>query len=215
MRDTILCLCDLTGVMARPWVEHGYRAVLVDPQHGIDHEDGAYLKLACTIEEAFDQISVLLRSGRLAFVAGFPPCTDMAVSGAQWFARKYEADHLFQAKAVSVAEQCRVIGEMSGVPYMVENPVSVLSNVFGKPSHTFDPWITRGSRQRTTTRRKPVFGRGGGFRMPPRSQDMSLPAPDRNRIWYMSGKDRANNRSKTPLGFARAVYETNHKEENR
>lgn len=28
-------------------------------------------------------------------------------------------------------------------------------------------------------------------------------------------KDRANNRSKTPLGFARAVYETNHKEENR
>lgn len=139
MRDTILCLCDLTGVMARPWVEHGYQAVLVDPQHGCDHEDGAYLKLACTIEEAFDQISVLVRSGRLAFVAGFPPCTDMAVSGAQWFARKYEADHMFQAKAVSVAEQCRVIGEMSGVPYMVENPVSVLSRVFGKPSHTFDP----------------------------------------------------------------------------
>ena len=27
MRDTILCLCDLTGVMARPWVEHGYQAV--------------------------------------------------------------------------------------------------------------------------------------------------------------------------------------------
>lgn len=51
MRDTILCLCDLTGVMARPWVEHGYQAVLVDPQHGCDHEDGAYLKLACTIEE--------------------------------------------------------------------------------------------------------------------------------------------------------------------
>lgn len=50
MRDTILCLCDLTGVMARPWVEHGYQAVLVDPQHGCDHEDGAYLKLACTIE---------------------------------------------------------------------------------------------------------------------------------------------------------------------
>lgn len=46
---------------------------------------------------------------------------------------------MFQAKAVSVAEQCRVIGEMSGVPYMVENPVSVLSRVFGKPSHTFDP----------------------------------------------------------------------------
>lgn len=164
MRDTILCLCDLTGVMARPWVEHGYHAVLVDPQHGVTSEDGAYLKLACTIVEAFDQISGLVRSGRLAFVAGFPPCTDMAVSGAQWFPRKYEADHLFQAKAVSVAEQCRVIGEMSGVPYMVENPVSVLSNVFGKPSTRSTRVITRGMRQRTTTRRKPVFGRGGDSR---------------------------------------------------
>lgn len=48
--------------------------------------------------------------------------------------------------------------------------------------------------------------------MPPRNQDMTLPPADRNRIWYMSGKDRANNRSKTPLGFARAVYETNHRE---
>lgn len=181
MRDTILCLCDLTGVMARPWVEHGYRAVLVDPQHGITHEDGAMLKLACTIEEAFNQISVLLRSGRLAFVA----------------------------------EQCRVIGEMSGVPYMVENPVSVLSNVFGKPSHTFDPCdYTRFAPEDNYTK-KTCLWTGGGFQMPPRSQDMSLPAPDRNRIWYMSGKDRANNRSKTPLGFARAVYETNHKEENR
>lgn len=100
MRDTILCLCDLTGVMARPWVEHGYHAVLVDPQHGVTSEDGAYLKLACTIVEAFDQISGLVRSGRLAFVAGFPPCTDMAVSGAQWFPRKYEADKEHDGKAL-------------------------------------------------------------------------------------------------------------------
>lgn len=30
MRDTILCLCDLTGVMARPWVEHGYQAKICE-----------------------------------------------------------------------------------------------------------------------------------------------------------------------------------------
>lgn len=40
MRDTVLCLCDLTGVLAAPRVENGYKAVLVDPQHGLDHEDG-------------------------------------------------------------------------------------------------------------------------------------------------------------------------------
>ena len=32
--NTILSLCDLTGNFVRPWVEAGYDAVLVDPQHG-------------------------------------------------------------------------------------------------------------------------------------------------------------------------------------
>lgn len=32
-RGTIISLCDLTGIMVKPWVESGYRAVLVDPQH--------------------------------------------------------------------------------------------------------------------------------------------------------------------------------------
>lgn len=26
-KGTIICLCDITGVMAEPWVEAGYRAV--------------------------------------------------------------------------------------------------------------------------------------------------------------------------------------------
>lgn len=26
-KGTIICLCDITGVMATPWVEAGYRAV--------------------------------------------------------------------------------------------------------------------------------------------------------------------------------------------
>ena len=31
-RGVIISLCDLTGIMVQPWVEAGYRAVLVDPQ---------------------------------------------------------------------------------------------------------------------------------------------------------------------------------------
>lgn len=167
MRDTVLCLCDVTGIMARPWVEHGYRAVLVDPQHGIDHEDGAYMMLARTVAESFDLIGRLVREGRLAFVAGFPPCTDMAVSGARWFPMKYDLDHLFQAKAVSVAEQCRTIGELSGVPYLVENPVSVLSGVFGRPDHTFHPYeYTHWCPDDNYTKRTCLWT-GNGYRMPP------------------------------------------------
>ena len=29
----ILCLCDLTGIMAEPWLDAGYSAILIDPQH--------------------------------------------------------------------------------------------------------------------------------------------------------------------------------------
>ncbi|NMN02838.1 hypothetical protein, partial [Bifidobacterium panos] len=167
MRDTVLCLCDVSGVFARPWTEHGYRAVCVDPQHGFDHDDGSYTLLARTVEESFNEIGALIRDGRLAFVAGFPPCTDMAVSGARWFAEKYAHDHLFQAKAVSVAEQCRVIGAISGAPWFVENPVSVLSGVFGKPDCTFQPFDFTGWCAEDNYRKRTCLWTGGGYRMPP------------------------------------------------
>lgn len=174
VRDTILCLCDLTGIMAVPWVEHGYRAVLVDPQHVIDHEDGNVLKLARTVEEAMPIIGDVICSGRAAFVASFPPCTDMAVSGARWFAEKYAKDHMFQAKAVSVAEQCRTIGAVSGAPYMVENPVSVLSQVFGSPSYTFQPYEYTAYCASDNYRKRTCLWSGNGFRMPPREWTLRL-----------------------------------------
>ncbi|HDU4537508.1 TPA: dcm methylase, partial [Klebsiella aerogenes] len=39
-KGTIICLCDITGVMAEPWIKAGYRAVLVDPQHSETSIDG-------------------------------------------------------------------------------------------------------------------------------------------------------------------------------
>ncbi|NEG55423.1 hypothetical protein [Bifidobacterium platyrrhinorum] len=211
-RDVVLCLCDLTGIMAEPWVEHGYKAVLVDPQHGLDRIEGSVLKLAKTVEEALPIIQRLIDTRSIALVAGFPPCTDLAVSGAQWFPRKYEQDHMFQAKAVAVAEQCRTIGKASGAPWMVENPVSVLSNVFGKPSFTFDPYQFTSFEPADNYTKKTCIWSGGGFQMPLPAQDDTLGEPDPNHIWHMSGKDRANQRSKTPRGFARAVYQANCRE---
>lgn len=137
MRDTVLCLCDYTGIFAEPWIEAGYRTILVDPQHGIFDILGRRHAWPLTVDEALDQLATEVE--RLAFVAAFPPCTDLAVSGARWFEPKRQTDPLFQAKAVALAEQCRTIGRLSGAPWFVENPVSVLSSVWGKPDHTFDP----------------------------------------------------------------------------
>ena len=110
---TVISLCDLTGNMAAPWVEAGYRAVLVDPQHGTTRTEGSVTRVAGTIEDAMPLIGELIREGDVAMVFGFPPCTDMAVSGARWFEAKRQADPMFQAKAVMVAEQCRTIGRLT------------------------------------------------------------------------------------------------------
>jgi len=161
---TVISLCDLTGNMVKPWVEAGYKAVLVDPQHGVTTGDDSTMKYAGTVEEAADYIGHLLRNHDIAMVFGFPPCTDMAVSGARWFKDKYAKDALFQAKAVMVAEQCRTIGRLSGAPYMVENPVSVLASAFGKPQHSFHPADYTAYEAGDNYTKKTCLWTGGGLR---------------------------------------------------
>lgn len=208
----IISLCDLTGNMVQPWIDAGYKAVLVDPQHGTTRAEGSIFKFAGTIEDAMADIGELIQSGSVAAVFGFPPCTDMAVSGARWFEAKRAADKMFQAKAVMVAEQCRTIGRLSGAPWFVENPVSVLSSAFGKPQHTFHPHDYTAYEPADNYTKKTCLWTGGGFVMPGKAKllDDSLGEPD-NRIHAAPpGPERANFRSATPMGFARAVFEANH-----
>lgn len=207
---TVISLCDLTGNMVKPWIEAGYQAFLVDPQHGITRTEGPVTKFAGTIEDALPAIGELIRTGDVAMVFGFPPCTDMAVSGARWFESKRAADKMFQAKAVMVAEQCRTIGRLSGAPWFVENPVSVLASAFGKPQHTFHPADFTAYEPGDNYTKKTCLWAGGGFVMPQPAKDSTLGAPD-NRIHFASpGPERANFRSATPMGFAHAVFDANH-----
>jgi hypothetical protein len=209
-RKVVISLCDLTGHMVQPWVDAGYEAVLVDPQHppGATVE-GKVTKIGCVIMDALSHLGPLVRSGRVVFVAGFPPCTDVAVSGARWWEAKREADPYFQAKAALVAEQCRMIGELSGAPWFFENPVSAFSKIFGAPSYSFNPYDFTGYCADDNYTKKTCLWTGVGFRMPATFRDASLGKPD-NRIHACPPSDeRANIRSATPLGFARAVFERN------
>lgn len=207
--STVISLCDLTGHMVRPWVEAGHSAILVDPQHGITRWDGSVLKIAGTVEDAMPNIHDAFRYSRVVAVFGFPPCTDMAVSGARWFAAKRAVDPMFQAKAVAVAEQCRTIGRLSGAPWFVENPVSVLSRVFGKPQHIFDPCDYTALEPADNYTKRTCLWTGGGFVMPQPQRDPSLGPPDDRIHKAPPGPDRENFRSATPLGFARAVFQAN------
>lgn len=142
-KEVVISLCDLTGAMVEPWIEGGYDAILIDPQHtpGVV-VDGSITRIGNVIDhkDTWSFLRRVIGRRRVAFVAAFPPCTDLAVSGARWFDSKAKIDSAFQFKAMQVVWQCHVIGEMAGSPWMIENPVSQISSIWRKPDHVFHPW---------------------------------------------------------------------------
>jgi hypothetical protein len=211
-KDIAIFLCDITGHMAEPWVNAGYNAILVDPQHpaGVTVE-GRVTKVGHIIDHpvTWRVIREAISSGRVVFVAGFPPCTDLAVSGARWFEAKRAADPAFQFKAMHVVWQCQIIGELSGAPWFAENPVSQISSLWRKPDHAFNPYDFTGYHANDNYTKKTCLWTGGGFVMPKPFRDKSLGAPD-NRIHACPpSEERANIRSATPRGFAHAVFLAN------
>lgn len=209
-KPVVISLCDLTGNMVAPWVDHGYAALLVDPQHGTTSLTENVLKIAGTILEAADVIGHLIRTMDVRMVFGFPPCTDVAVSGTRHWAEKRAKDQFFQAKAAIVAEQCRMVGILSGAPWMFENPVSAFSSIFGKPTYTFHPSDFAGYNISDNYTKRTCLWTGNRFVMPQPFRTPDLPEPDKRFIhWMANTPDRANKRSVTPKGFAMAVYLAN------
>jgi hypothetical protein len=134
-RGTILSLCDRTGNMVKPWVEAGYRAVTVDLQDVPLQEGRMHWALDVKSIENTNLFQWILED--LTFVAAFPPCTNLAVSGARWFKDKGLQGLI---DGLEIVEACRKLCENSGAPYCLENPVSSLSTYWRKPDYKFDPW---------------------------------------------------------------------------
>lgn len=211
-KGTIISLADITGTMVEPWVQAGYSAILVDPQHpaGIT-TSGPVTKIGRVIDhpETWAVIRRAIRGGAVSFVAGFPPCTDLAVSGARWFEAKRKADPAVQFKAMHVVWQCQVIGELAGAPWFAENPVSQISSLWRKPDYSFNPHDYTGHEAGDNYTKKTCLWTGGGFTMPAPFKDETLGAPDDRIHKCPPGPERANIRSATPKGFAKAIYLAN------
>lgn len=182
--------------MVKPWAEAGHRCVCVDIQHEIYTIDGNVLKIRA------DLLRPWLYHEQPDIVFAFPPCTDVAVSGARWMKDKglgklIDALTLFK-RAIDIAEK-------AGCPYMLENPVSTVSTYWRKPDYTFQPWQYGDNYTKTT-----CLWTGNGFVMPEPTVKECPADVDRKRIHHASpGEQRANFRSETPMGFARAVFEAN------
>ena len=204
-KDTVLCLYDKTGNMARPWVEAGCKAILVDLQHppGV-REDGSVTTVGVDIRSGWLPPREMI--DRVAFVAAFPPCDHLAVSGSRWFKGKG-----LRKLALSIdlfataAELC----EWIGAPYIIENPVSTISTYWRKPDAIFHPHHFTMLEPEDNYTKTTCLWTGGGFVMPSSCQDFTLGSPDDRIHKCAPGPDRQNFRSATPMGFARAVFQAN------
>ena len=203
---TAIFLFDKTGNMAKPWADAGNLCYCVDIQHPKGESVGGNNIIRIGQDARLWRAPVGVRP---IFVACVPPCTHLAVSGARWFKGKglrllSEAIELFAV----AAEVC----EWAGCPYLIENPVSVVSSHWRKPDFTFDPWEYAGyldDPESENTTKRTCLWTGGGFAMP---EPRPAPAPHRNDVWKMApSDDRADERSRTPMGFAKAVFLANEK----
>lgn len=198
-------LCDLTGRMAEPWAEAGYECFCVDVEHSIRRE-----RISDHIHFIWGDVRSWCPPGglKIAFVAAFPPCTNVANSGARDFATKGGA---MLRDALETFEACRMACAWSGAPWMVENPVGVFSSIphIGKPDEYFHPWHFTGFCPEDNYTKLTCLWTGGGFVMPKQFTDPSLGKPDDRIHKAAPSADRADFRSATPRGFAKAVFEAN------
>lgn len=197
---TVVSLCDLTGVMVRPWAEAGFDCLCLDTQHSI-RADRVERVGGGSITYRWADVRTMTPADFPApmIVFAFPPCTHLAVSGARDFARK---GLRLLIDALEVVEACRILCEHARAPWMLENPVGRLSTLWRKPDHLFDPCDYGDPYTKKT-----CLWSGGGFVMPPTARV----EPTRGSAMHLMPptQDRANLRSATPEGFARAVFAAN------
>jgi hypothetical protein len=203
----VLSLCDRTGTMVQPWLEAGYRAVTVDLQESGCVEPRRDHYIADVTKWRYP-----LHYGRPAMVFAFPPCTHLAVSGARWFRGKGIGALI---EALSIVDACRDICETSGAPWMLENPVSTLATYWRKPDYTFHPHHYTAFELSDNYTKKTCVWAGNEFAMPPPRMAHGMPEPDDRIHKAPPSEERADFRSATPLGFARAVFQANAPEAKR
>lgn len=233
MRDIVLSLFDYTGVAVQPWVNAGFKAYCFDIQHETEatvlnkQTGGALHKRGLDL---YDQknLAALVQEfkGRVAFIFGFPPCQSLAVSGALHFASKRAKDPDFQVRAAGHAMAVADLAEKIGSPFLIENPVSVLSTIWRKPNYKFHPYQYGGYipadkashpqwpdhiAPRDAYSKKTCLWTGGGFIMPaplPVACESFGASRQHQKLGGKSLKTK-NIRSATPRGFSQAVFEAN------
>jgi site-specific DNA-cytosine methylase len=124
----------------------------------------------------------------------FPPCTDLAVSGAKWFKQKIKDGRQQKSIEFFLALANAHIEKKS-----LENPIGIMSTIYRKPDQIIQPWeFGHGETKATCLWLKGL----------PKLVPTDIVDGRDQRIWRLPPTvDRAKLRSKTFLGIAKAMAE--------
>jgi len=183
----VLIACEYSGRVRDAFTAMGHDATSVDLLPS--ETEGRHI-----IGDVLD----VIKSEHFDLMIAHPPCTDLATSGAKWFAEK-RADGR-QQKALQFVQ------DLMDAPIekiALENPVSIISSHIRKPDQYIQPWQFGHDAQKKTglwlknlplLRETNVIHKERYANQTPSGQNKLAPSPDR---W----KDR----SRTYQGIARAM----------
>ena len=249
MKPVVLSFFEYTGTILKPWAEAGFQCYAFDIQHGgpvrdsYGRPDDGFIEYrhwdaSQGYGETLAMLRKLIGDRPVHIVFGFPPCTDLAASGARHWEAKRQRDPDFQRRAVAWAVDVAIVAVVLKAPYMIENPQGALSTLWRKPDHRFDPcdygryipveeaahpvWPDYIPPRDAYTKRTCLWV-SEGFHMPmPRRVEpetltyvrkdgtVTTGSPQWGKLGGKSLKTK-NIRSATPRGFASAVFLANHK----
>lgn len=92
-----------------------------------------------------DMFEVIKREKKFDLMIAFPPCTDLAVSGARHFERK-RADGS-QQKSIEFFMSV-INADIERIA--VENPIGIMSGIYRKPDQIIQPWMFGDKAQKST-----------------------------------------------------------------
>jgi hypothetical protein len=199
MRHHIVSLCDVSHNALAPWAAAGWTCTAVDTLPYIGPPDGVY-HVVCDVHKYTPP------SDATMFLA-WPPCTHLANSGAQWWARKGPGA---LSEALGTVARCVEIAGLH--PYVIENPVGRLSTHWRRPDCIVQPWQFAALVGPEDASNPEAYSKatclwlGNGAQRP-----VAVPwdgPVDKRRVW-MLGSRRASLGSITPRGLSQALFLAN------
>jgi hypothetical protein len=225
MKDIAIFLYSKSAIIAQPWADAGIECHLFDLSTP-NKIEGNMIFHGGDIRRKRGVLGKLCRENNVVFLGSFTPCTDLAISGAAHFEKKAVNDAYVWAKAMELVFIGVDLAEYFGMPYFIENPMSMIATLWRQPDFKFHPWMFGGYLPdghqhrlfpeiyppRDAYNKETWIWIGGGFVIPEKMpvEPVGKEFPGHEKLGGKSERTKEI-RSVTPEGFARAVFAANYK----